>query len=63
MPVDPGERRFRFEHASHPAIERSVVVTEGEKLRAIDVEFDVAPTPSTPEPPIWPVAVQNCIAQ
>jgi hypothetical protein len=44
--VDPGEHRLRFELAGSPAIERTVVLREGEKLRKIDVSFVVAPAPT-----------------
>jgi hypothetical protein len=37
--VDPGVHRFRFETPSWPAVERTVLVSEGVKDRPIDVEF------------------------
>ncbi len=37
--ADPGEHRFRFELSGSPAIERTLVLREGEKLRKIEVSF------------------------
>ncbi len=37
--LDPGEHRFRFVTPQWPAIERTVLVSEGVKERPIDVEF------------------------
>lgn len=44
--VDPGEHRFRFELPGAPAIERTMVLREGEKLRRIDVSFAVPKEPA-----------------
>lgn len=41
--INPGEHRFRFESPPWPAVERTVLLSEGVKERAIDVEFAPAP--------------------
>ncbi len=38
LPVDPGQRRFRFDHDDHPSVELSVLIREGEKNRSIAVD-------------------------
>lgn len=42
LELDPGRHRFRFELPSYPAVERDVMVNEGNKFQVIQVEF-VAP--------------------
>ncbi len=37
--VDPGEHRFRIEHAGEAPIEQRLVVREGDKLRRVEVSF------------------------
>jgi hypothetical protein len=49
--VSPGTHAIRIEAEGAPAVERSVVLKEGEKNRAVKVELDVvAPKPSGTEP-------------
>jgi hypothetical protein len=40
VPVDPGEHTFRFEAPGKPAVERKILIVEGEKDRAESVTFD-----------------------
>jgi len=49
--VDPGEHVLRFERADAPPIERRFVFREGEKDRAIGVQWEVGPEPSRGPPP------------
>jgi hypothetical protein len=50
--LDPGEHRLRFELSGAQAVERTVVLREGEKQRRIEVRFVAQPTPElTPLPP------------
>ena len=49
MPVDPGEHLFRFELAGAGAIERRMLVREGEKDRPVIGAFPRA-SPAPPEP-------------
>ena len=52
-PLDPGPHTFRFESATLPPVERSVVVAEGEKNRLLVVDIE----PPAPEaPPAAPAA-------
>lgn len=56
VPIDPGEHRLRFSLPGQAPIERSLVVREGEKARAIEVSF-VPDEPSTgPSPATWVLA-------
>jgi hypothetical protein len=48
--VDPGEHRFRFEHAGRPPIEQSVIVAEGARLHPVNVVFEAPPHPLAPVP-------------
>jgi hypothetical protein len=53
--VDPGEHLFRFEHSPYPAVERRVIVGQGEKSREVVAQFET-PADSTaakalPPPP------------
>lgn len=53
IPMDPGDHTFKFEYGDAPPIEQSVLVREGEKLRAINVNFGGGgsdPGPGTPKP-------------
>jgi hypothetical protein len=43
VPLDPGQRRFRITLADGRRLERTVIVTEGQKGQV--VRFDAAPTP------------------
>ncbi len=45
--TDPGAHQFRFEAAGFPPVETTVVISEGERYRALSVEF-VAPKAPTP---------------
>ena len=48
LSVDPGEHTFRFETAGQPALERKLVIREGDKGRRERVVFGVAaPAPPT----------------
>jgi hypothetical protein len=55
LEADPGEHHFRFVSARGPAIERTVLMSEGVRNRPIDVEF--APPPAAPAPVAAAVAV------
>jgi hypothetical protein len=46
-PLDPGKHTFRFERTGHSTVERSVLVTEGEKNRLVEV---VLPAIEKPKP-------------
>ena len=39
FPLDPGSHNFRFVHADYPAVERTVVLRVGDKLRPVEVAF------------------------
>jgi hypothetical protein len=52
LDLDPGEHQLRFESPPWPAIERTILVSEGVKDRPIDVEF----APAAPAAPAAPVA-------
>ncbi len=63
LEADPGEHHFRFESARGPVVERTVLLGEGVRNRAIDLEFAPppaaamqAPPPSSPSPPPWSLA-------
>jgi hypothetical protein len=49
--VDPGEHRFRFDLPGSKAIERTLVLREGEKLRKIDASFTAAKQEVNEPPP------------
>ena len=65
VPLDPGAHVFKFTVKDKPPVERSVLLTEGDKNRAIEVSFasgapagrgpgpkdQPGPDPSPPEPP------------
>lgn len=55
LAVDPGERRFRFEHPPDAPVEKSVVLGEGDKRRAIEVDFAGASPAPPPSRFTWPV--------
>ena len=67
--VDPGRHAFRFELEGAPAIEREVVVRQGEKDRIIEVSFDsttastASPTPAAVAPPSTPEKEQPAVAK
>lgn len=46
LPLDPGEHTFRFESEGRPAIEKTLVIREGEKARREVVVFGPPPAPS-----------------
>lgn len=48
IPLDPGPRLLRFELEGAPAIERRVVLREGDKSRSIEVSFE-RPAPPPPK--------------
>lgn len=47
LEADPGEHHFRFASVRGPAIERTVLMSEGMRNRPIDVEFEPPPPPPT----------------
>jgi hypothetical protein len=47
IPVDPGERRFRFEHGGARPVEQTLVIREGERARRVEVGFPVAASSSS----------------
>lgn len=49
IPVDPGSRTFQFRHVGSKAVEKKVMIREGEKARTLSVAFD-PPAPSKPVP-------------
>jgi len=49
--IDPGTRTLRFEHAGSAAVEKQLVVREGERHRAVDVAFAAPPAPAEPARP------------
>jgi hypothetical protein len=53
VPVDPGARTFRFEHVGSTAIEKRIVIREGDKGRRITITFDPRPA-LPPKPPPAP---------
>jgi hypothetical protein len=54
LDLDPGEHQLRFESPPWPAVERTILVSEGVKDRPIDVEFAPVPAPTTPTAPSLP---------
>lgn len=52
IPVDPGKHTFTFDHEGDATITREILVTEGDKVRKIEVRFGnastTAPDPTTP---------------
>jgi hypothetical protein len=63
LDLDPGEHRFRFESPPWPALNRTILVSEGVKGRVIDIELAPAPpapasqasVQPSPPPPLPPV--------
>ena len=51
MPIDPGERKFRYEHADGRSVEETILITEGDTARRLIVSF-----PPKPEPVTTPVS-------
>jgi hypothetical protein len=51
LEIDPGEHRFRFESPGWPAVERTVLISEGVQDRAIDVDFAPVLAAAAPAPP------------
>jgi hypothetical protein len=54
LELDPGEHTFRFEAPPWPPVERTLLISEGVKGRAIDVEFAPPPAPVVNEPVLPP---------
>jgi hypothetical protein len=52
LEMDPGEHRFHFESPPWPPVERTILVSEGVKGRALDVDF-------APLPPALPPVVEQ----
>jgi len=50
VPVDPGQRVFRFEHVGSTPIEKTILIREGQKGRLISIQFDPPPPPRPPAP-------------
>ena len=50
LELDPGEHTFRFEAPPWPTVERTLLISEGVKGRAIDVEFAPPPVAIVNEP-------------
>lgn len=48
LDVDPGEHRFRFQSPRWPAVERTILVSEGVKNRPIEVELAPPPVIAAP---------------
>jgi hypothetical protein len=57
LALDPGERRFRFEHPPLAPVERTLVVHEGDKLVPIDVALGGPPAPRAADPPWAAIAL------
>ena len=51
--LDPGEHKFRYEHAGDPPQDETIVLREGEKDRALRVAFG-SPAPPVVPPPKTP---------
>jgi hypothetical protein len=66
IPVDPGAHTLRVERAGMPAVERKIVVREGEKLREVAVVFGEPPGPApsleATHPPSPPPAPESSAA-
>ncbi len=56
VPVNPGSHVFRFTLGSFAPIEKRVVISEGEKLRSISVEFSSPKKAEAPPPIVAPPA-------
>jgi hypothetical protein len=53
--VNPGEHRFRFEHAMSAPVEERLTILAGEKSRTLGVNFSAsADTANKKHPNIWP---------
>ncbi len=50
LELDPGQHLLRFEHAGLPAIEKRIVVKQGERLRRLGISFEqpAGPVPVLP---------------
>jgi hypothetical protein len=53
MSFDPGPHTFRFETAGAPAVEKHLVLREGERDRQETVILGAVPLPSSAPPPFW----------
>ncbi len=53
--VDPGPHTFSFQLAGQPPLVERALVKEGEKARAISVQFAGDPVATKPAPPVGPV--------
>jgi hypothetical protein len=51
FPVDPGERRVRVQAADGRVVEQTVLVSEGEKGRRVELTLPPRPPPPAKEPP------------
>lgn len=51
VPLDPGAHAFKFTVKDKPPVERNVLLTEGDKGRAIEVSFASAPAGGGGRPP------------
>ena len=54
--MNPGEVKLRFESSSRPAVERALVIAEGEKARVVDVIMPKAGSHAVAAPPPKPLA-------
>lgn len=53
--VDPGEHELRFEHPPFAVVVKKVLLAEGEKLHAVEVDFaPLGPAPDAASPTPWP---------
>ena len=57
--INPGLRRFRFQHDGSRSIEKQLLIVEGAKARQIDLRFEALPgsEPGLLDRPISPVAI------
>ena len=53
--LDPGPHTFRFEHGSAPAIEKKIILAQGQVSRALVVRFTAAKSEPPPPPPPDPI--------
>jgi hypothetical protein len=56
LELDPGAHNFRFEAGPWPTVERTLLISEGVKGRAIDLEF--APPPTVGSAPRAPLSLR-----
>jgi hypothetical protein len=48
LPLNPGNRHFRFEAAGFPALEHDVFLAQGQKSEVVKVTFAAPPVPAAP---------------